>query len=51
MVENTIYRYKTIIGRDMRSRGLGGQRLEVQLGRKILNRMALLGMPDSNKLA
>lgn len=51
MVENTIYRYKTIMGRDMRSRGLAGQRVEMQLGCKILNRMALFGMPDSYKLA
>ena len=26
MVENTVYRYKTILGRDMRSRGLKRQR-------------------------
>jgi len=50
MVENAIYRYKTILGRDMRSRGLSGQRVEVQLGCKILNRMALFGMPDSYKV-
>ena len=29
MVENTIYRYKTIIGRAMGSRILEGQRVEV----------------------
>ena len=51
MVENTIYRYKTIMGRDMRSRGLDGQRVEMQLGCKILNRMALFGMPNSCKVA
>jgi hypothetical protein len=50
MVENTVYRYKTILGGDMRSRGLAGQRVEVQLGCKILNRMALFGMPDSCKV-
>ena len=32
MVENTIYRYKTIIGRAMTSRTLVGQRVEVRLG-------------------
>ena len=31
MVENTVYQYKTILGRDMKSRGLAGQRVEVQL--------------------
>ena len=50
MVENAIYRFKTILGRDMRSRSLDGQRVEVQLGCKILNRMALFGMPDSYKV-
>ncbi len=47
MVENTMYRYKTIIGRSMRSRTLDGQRVEVQLACKILNTMTRLGMPDS----
>jgi len=51
MVENTVYRYKTIISRDMRSRSMDGQRTEVQLACKILNRMTLLGMPDSAKVA
>ena len=50
MVENTIYRYKTILGGNMTSRGMEGQRTEVQLGCKILNQMALFGMPDSYKL-
>ena len=36
MVENTMYRYKTIIGRSMRSRTLDGQRVEVHLARNIL---------------
>ena len=47
MVENAIYRYKTIIGRGMRSRTLKGQRVEVQLACKILNMMTRLGMPAS----
>ena len=51
MVENAIYRYKTIMGRDMRSRGLKRERIEVQIGCKILNRMALFGMPNSCKFA
>ena len=37
MVENTMYRYKTIIGRSMRSRTFDGQQVEVQLASKILN--------------
>ncbi len=51
MVENTMYRYKTIIGRSMRSRTFDGQRVEVQLASKILNTMTRLGMPDSYRTA
>ena len=51
MVENTVFRYKTIIGRSMRSRTLDGQRVEVQLASGILNRMTRLGMPDSYRVA
>ena len=47
MVENAVYRYKTIIGRGMRSRTLEGQRVEAQLASRILNTMTSLGMPDS----
>ena len=51
MVENTMYRYKTIIGRSMRSRTFDGQQVEVQLASKILNTMTRLGMPDSYRVA
>ena len=50
LVENTMYRYKTIIGRSMRSRTFHGQQVEVQLASKILNTMTLLGMPDSYRV-
>ena len=50
LVENSMYRYKTIIGRRMRSRTMDGQRVEVQLASKILNTMTLLGMPDSYRV-
>ena len=50
MVENAIYRYKTIIGRGMRSRTLAGQRVEVQLACRVLNTMTRLGMPDSYRV-
>ena len=46
LVENAFYRYKRIIGSSMRSRRLATQRVEAQLGVKILNRMTALGMPD-----
>ena len=51
MVENAIYRYKTIIGRSMKSRALAGQRAEVQLACWVLNTMTRLGMPDSYQVA
>jgi hypothetical protein len=47
MVENAIYRYKAIIGADMRSRSLAHQRVETRIGWKILNTMIDLGMPQS----
>jgi hypothetical protein len=50
MVENAIYRYKTIIGRGMKSRTLAGQRVEVQLACRVLNTMTRLGMPDSYRV-
>ena len=51
LVENAVYRYKTIIGRSMRSRTSAGQRVEVQLASEILNTMTRLGMPDSHRVA
>ena len=51
MVENTMYRYKALIGRTMRSRTLQGQRAEARVGCRILNTMTVLGMPESNQVA
>jgi len=50
MVENAVYRYKTIIGRTMRSRTLQGQRVEARVGCRILNTMTALGMPESHRV-
>ena len=50
MVENAVFRYKTIMGRGMRSRTMAGQRLEVLLACGILNRMTQLGMPESYRV-
>ena len=47
MVENAIYRYKAIIGADMRSRSLACRRVETRIGWKILNTMTDLGTPQS----
>jgi IS5 family transposase len=51
MVENAVFRYKTLIGRSMRSRTFDGQRVEVRLACKVLNTMTRLGMPDSYRVA
>ena len=50
MVENTVYRYKAIIGRAMRSRTLQGQRVDARFGCRILNTMTALGMPESHRV-
>ena len=47
LVENAVFRYKSILGQRMRSRSLPNQRVEVSLACKILNTMASLGRPDS----
>ena len=41
-VENTIHRYKAIIGNKLRSKNLENQYTEIQIGVQILNRMAQL---------
>ena len=50
MVENTMFRYKALIGPTMRSRTLQGQRVEARVGCRILNTMAALGMPESHQI-
>lgn len=50
-VENTIYRYKALIGNKLRSKTLESQNTEVQIAVRILNRMAQLGMPKARKAA
>ena len=47
MVENAVYRYKAIIGPEMRARTLARQRVEHRIGCEILNKIAALGMPDT----
>ena len=49
MVENTIYRYKSIIGAKLRSRKWDNQDAETLLGCHLLNKMTCLGMPNSVK--
>ena len=50
-VENAIYRYKTIIGRTLRSKNTANQNTEIKIGVNILNRMKALGMPKACSVA
>ena len=49
-VENTFFRYKSIIGDGLRARSPAGQASEVVLGCEILNRMTALGRPASYRI-
>ncbi len=51
LVETAIYRYKTILGGRLRARNLQSQRIEIKIGCSILNRITVLGMPDSYRAA
>ena len=46
-VENTFFRYKSIIGDDLRARTPGGQEAEMLLACNVLNRTTELGRPMS----
>ena len=49
-VENTFFRYKSIIGEGLRARSPAGQGSEVVLGCEILNRLTALGRPASYRI-
>ena len=49
-VENTFFRYRSIIGDGLRARSPAGQGSEVVLGCEILNRLTELGRPVSYRL-
>ena len=49
-VENTIYRYKTIIGRKFSARKIETQKSESKVAVLILNTMTALGMPMAYKV-
>ena len=50
LVETTMFRYKTVIGRRLRARILPNQRIEAKIGCNVLNRMTGLGMPASARI-
>ena len=50
-VENTFFRYKTIIGHELRARNPKSREAEALMACKILNRMIGLGRPESLAIA
>ena len=50
-VENTFYRYKTIIGRRLRARGEAARQVEAAIACKILNGFLEQGRPESVSVA
>lgn len=51
LVETSISRFKRIIGGRLRTRSLPAQRVEAGIGVSILNKMARLGMPVTERVA
>jgi hypothetical protein len=50
LVETTMFRYKTVIGRRLHARTLPNQRTEAKVGCDVLNGMTGLGMPVSDRI-
>ena len=50
-VENTFYRYKTIIGKTLRARSEQNREVEAKIACKILNRFLELGRAESKMVA
>jgi hypothetical protein len=51
LVETAMYRYKQIIGDDLRCKKISNQKIESKIGCTVLNKMVDLGMPNSFKIA
>ncbi len=49
--ETAVFRYKTIIGRNLRARTLPAQKTEARVDCSVLSRMTRLGMPVSQRIA
>jgi len=50
LVENTMYRYKTIFGGKLKARKTENQEVEFKINCNLLNKMNSLGMPDAYKV-
>jgi hypothetical protein len=51
LAETAMFRYKAVIGHGLRARTLPAQKTETRVGCSVLNRMARLGMPVSQRIA
>ncbi len=51
LAETGMYRFKTLFGRDLKSRIFEGQQAETYIKSKALNIMTSLGMPQSEKIS
>ena len=51
LAETGMYRFKTLFGRDLKSRSLQGQQSEAYAKSSALNIMTRLGMPQSVRIA
>ncbi len=50
LVETSMYRYKTVVGRRLHARTLSNQQTEAKIGCNVLNRMTTLGMPATVRI-
>ena len=50
LAENAVSRFKSLLGVKLMSRSLGAQRVEAVIKCRVLNRMAALGMPKSERI-
>lgn len=50
LVETTMFRYKKIIGESLFSRNFSAQKVESKIACHVLNKMAALGMPISERI-
>ncbi len=51
LVETAMFRFKRLLGNDLRSRTFETQRAEAWAKCQALNRMTRIGMPDSERIA
>lgn len=49
--QTAFYRYKALIGSNLRARNLPARKVEARIACVVINRMTRLGMPVSDKLA